>query len=327
MPVVPTLSQSDVFPTSHPLYNWNREFVADVDTLLVLGSRLSEFATDAWTLISERTKIIKIDIDSFQLAKYYPLEVGILADAKMALRDLIVVVKKLLTKTNKEKIEQRFIELQKKKNQQLEERWPNEEWNEKPIRPWRLVKDLRETFGKKTIFVEDSASLQSWIRRCFDFYEPETHYSVLPGGSMGFGFPAALGVKLARKDRQVVCIVGDGSLMMVISALSIMVNYNIPIILLINNNQSYMQTKFRQKPPYLGSILNNPPFETIAENFGAYAERVEDPKDIKPALQRAVQINRPAVLNLITTEDTKYATTNTYFGIEPRYLSGEIPRK
>lgn len=327
LPVVPTLSQSDVFPTDHPLYNWDREFIAEADTLLVIGSRLSEFATDAWTLISEGTRIIKIDIDSFQLGKYYPLEVGILADAKMALRELIVIIKKLLTTTKKQRIEQRFIELEKAKNQQLKERWPNEEWDERPIRPWRLTKDLRETFGKNTIFVEDSASLVTWIRRCFDFYEPGTHYSVLPGGSMGFGFPAALGVKLARKDDQVVCIVGDGSLMMVISALSIMVDYNIPIILVINNNQSYMQTKFRQKPPYIGSILNNPPFEKIAESFGAYAERVEDPKDIRPALERALQIDGPSVLNVITTEDPKYATTYTYFGIKPRYLSGEIPKK
>jgi len=327
LPVASTPTQSDIFPTDHPLYNWDREMVAQADVILVVGTRLSEFSTDAWTLITEGTKIIQIDIDSFQLAKVYPVEVGILADAKIALRELISALKRLMGKGKEERIEKRFGELKKVKNQMLIERWPDKEWDAKPIRPWRLLKDLRESLEKDTLIVEDSAALASWIRRCFDFYEPETHYSIVAGGSMGFGFPAALGVKLARKERQTVCITGDGSFMMVISALSTMVNYHIPIILVINNNQSYMQIKFRQKPPFLGSILNNPAFEKIAELFGAYAERVEDPKDIKPALQRALIIKRPAVLNIITTEDPKYATPNTYFGLKPRYLSGEIPRK
>ena len=326
LPVVPTFAQCDIFPTDHPLYRWDKEMINQADTLLVIGTRLSEFSTDAWTLIKEGTKIIQIDIDSFQLAKVYPLEVGIVADAKTTLRELIAGVKKLLTGPEKENMKQRFIEKEKTKNQLLKERWPKEEWDEKPIRPWRLLKDIREALDKSVLIVEDSAALGSWIRRCFDFYEPETFYTGI-GGAMGFGFPGALGVKLARKDRQVVCITGDGSLMMVISALSTMVNYDIPIILVINNNQSYMQIKFRQKPPYLGSILRNPPFEKIAELFGAYGERVEDPKDIKQALQRALQANRPAVLNVITIEDPKYATPNTYFGIKPRYLSGEISKK
>ncbi len=328
LPVVSTPTQSDIFPTDHPLYTWNREIVSEADTLLVVGTRLSEFSTDAWTLIQEGTKIIQIDIDSFQLSKIYPLEIAILGDAKISLRELISSIKRRMVSEEKdEKIVKRFEELKKLKNQLLRERWPDKEWDAKPIRPWRLLKDLRETLEKDAIIVEDSAALGSWIRRCFDFYEPGTHYSVVSGGSMGFGFPAALGIKLAKKDRQVVCIVGDGSLMMVLSAISAMVNYNIPIILLINNNQSYMQIKFRQKPPYLGSILNNPPFEKIAELFGAYAEKVEEPNDIKPALQRAISTNRPSVINIITTEDPRYANPNTYFGIKPRYLSGEIPKR
>jgi acetolactate synthase-1/2/3 large subunit len=326
LPVVPTFAQCDIFPTDHPLYHWDKETINQADTLLVIGTRLSEFSTDAWTLIAEETKIIQVDIDSFQLAKVYPIEVGILSDAKMALRELICAVKKRLSGSKKEMIQQRFVEIQKTKGRSLKARWPTGEWDEKPIRPWRLIRDIREVLDKKVLIVEDSASLGSWIRRCFDFYEPETFYTGI-GGAMGFGFPSALGVKLAKKDRQVVCITGDGSLMMVISALSTMVNYSIPIVLVINNNQSYMQIKFRQKPPYLGSILRNPPFEKIAELFGAYGERVEDPKDIKPALQRALQANGPAVLNVITIEDPKYATPHAYFGTKPRYLSGEISKK
>lgn len=253
LPVVPTFSQTDVFPSDHPLYIWDKETIPQADTLLVIGTRLSEFSTDAWTLISEGTKIIQVDIDSFQLAKVYPIEAGILADAKMALQELIAAVKKRLTGSKKEMIKQRFVEIKKTKGQLLKARWPKGEWDEKPIRPWRLIKDIRETLDKRTLIVEDSGALTSWMRRCFDFYEPETFYTGI-GGAMGFGLPAALGVKLAKEDRQVVCIIGDGALMMVLSALSTMVNYDIPIVLVVNNNQSYMQIKFRQKPPYLGSL-------------------------------------------------------------------------
>lgn len=326
LPVVSTPTQSDVFPTDHPLYSWDREIVSKADTLLIIGTRLSEFSTDAWTLIQNGTKIIQIDIDGFQLAKVYPLDVAILGDAKISLRELISLIKVMIDK-EEEKIRKRFEELKAQRQKFIMERWPDREWDEKPIRPWRLLKDLRESLDKDAILVEDSAALGSWIRRCFDFYEPGTHYSVVSGGSMGFGFPAALGIKLAKKEKQVVCISGDGSLMMVLSALSTMVNYNIPIILLINNNQSYMQIKFRQKPPYFGSILSNPPFEKIAELFGAYAERVDEPEDLKPALQRAISANRPSVINVSTIEDPKYANPNTYFGLKPRYLSGEIPKR
>lgn len=326
IPVIPTFSQMDVIPSNHPLFSPDKEFVAKADVLLVIGTRLSEFTTDAWTLISEGTKIIQIDIDSFQLAKVYPVEVGILADAKMALRELIKEIRRRLPDSKKEVVKNRFKEIKEKKDKWLIERWPKEEWDERPIRPWRLVKDIREVLDKDVLIVEDSASFSSWIRRCFDIYESGTFYSSI-GGGMGFGFPAALGVKLARKDRKVICITGDGSLMMVLSAFSTMINYNIPIVLIINNNRSYMQIKFRQKPPYLGSNLNNPPFEKIAQEFGAYGERVEDPEEIKEALKRAIQSERPAVLNVITTDDPKYANPNTYFGIKPRYLSGEIVKK
>jgi len=326
IPVVPTFSQIDILPSDHPLFSPDKEIVANSDTLLVIGTRLSEFSTDAWTLISDGTKIIQIDIDSFQLAKVYPIEIGILSDAKLAIKELIKAIRKRLSNLKKESIQQRFNEIKNKKEKWLKERWPKEEWDEKPIRPWRLVKDLREALDRSVLIVEDSPAFSSWMRRCFDIYEPETFYSSI-GGAMGFGFPASLGIKLARKDRKVVCITGDGSLMMVLSAFSTMVNYNIPVILIINNNQSYMQIKFRQKPPYLGSILKNPPFEKIAEDFGIYGERVEDPDEIKPALKRALELEKPAVLNIITSDDPKYANPNTYFGIKPRYLSGEIIKR
>lgn len=326
IPVVPTFSQIDILSSDHPLFIPDKEIVAKADVLLVIGTRLSEFTTDAWTLISEGTKIIQIDIDNFQLAKVYPVESGILADAKMALKELIKEISKRLTSSQKDSIKKRSKEIGEIKERWLKERWPKEEWDEKPIRPWKLLRDLREVLDRDVLIVEDSASFSSWMRRCFDIYEPETFYSSI-GGGMGFGFPAALGVKLARKDRKVVCITGDGSLMMVLSAFSTMVNYNIPIVLVINNNQSHMQIKFRQKPPYLGSILKNPPFERIAQEFGTYAERVENPEEIKPALERALKSGRPAVLNVITIDDPKYANPNTYFGIKPRYLSGEIIKK
>ncbi len=326
IPVIPTFSQVDILSSEHPLFSVDKEWIANADTLLVVGTRLSEFSTDAWTLISEGTKIIQIDIDSFQLAKVYPVEVGIMADAKNAIKELLKEIKKRLTSSQEGLIKKRFKDIKEAKDRWLKERWPKEEWDEKPIRPWRLLRDLRETLDKDVLIVEDSASFSSWMRRCFDIYEPDTFYSSI-GGGMGFGFPAALGIKLARKDRKVVCITGDGALMMSLPAFSIMINYNIPILLIINNNQSHMQIKFRQKPPYLGSILKNPPFEKIAEEFGAYAERVEDPDEIKPALKRVLSLEKPAVLNVITTDDPKYANPNTYFGIKPRYLSGEIIKR
>jgi acetolactate synthase-1/2/3 large subunit len=310
IPVTPIFGQYDILPTEHPLlfFTRKRELLKNADVVLAVGTRLTGFPTERMPLISDASKLIHIDIDGSQIAKIYPTDVGIAADAKASLRELIKRVRSKITQEKSEIIRDRFEKLKKTKKDFMEKR-VSKNWDQVPITPYRLLKDLRGMLRKDTIIVNDSPTIGVWMRRAFAIYQPNTLFPQ-KGGCMGFGFPAALGAKLAKPEKDVVCIVGDGSFMMVLSALDTMVNYNIPILLVINNNSSYLNIKGFQKPPYFATDLKNPDFAKIAELFGAYAERVEQPSEIKPAISRSlakIKEGKPSVLDVITTNDPKFA--------------------
>jgi len=315
-PVFPIRYRLDVIPTDHPLYVRDGESLVDSDVLLVVGTDPQDLGTEAWDILSKRARIVQIELDCSQVASFFPVEVGIVADPKMVLAELVGALKRRIVGEKAGLVKERFDRLRRMHEGFLAKRWPSEGWDDVPIRPWRLVRDLRETLDKKAMVSHDSGSFSSsWIRRCFDFYEPNTCIQCL-AGCMGFAFPGALGVKLARPERQVVSIVGDGSFMMVLSGLNTATHYGIPITVVVNNNSSYMQIKRRQKPPFLGSELTNPDFARVAQLFGAYGERVEKPGEIKSALKRCLEQNKmgkPALLDVVTTSDVRYSTAEAYF--------------
>ena len=179
-----------------------------------------------------------------------------------------------------------------------------------------MIKDLMEIITSKTIVTHDSGSFStSWIHRLMDFHEPKTCYCCL-GGIMGFGLPGALGIKLAAPEKDVIAIVGDGSFLMVSSALSTSMQYNVPITVVINNNSAYMQIKRRQEPPYLGSDLLNPDFVKLAESFGIPAKNVIQPGDLKQALKWAImeaRKGRTSLVDVKTINDPRYANPQMYF--------------
>jgi len=315
-PVFPIRYRLDVIPTDHPLYVREVEPLIGSDVLLVVGTSPQDLGTEAWDTLSKNARIVQIELDCSQVASFFPVETGIVADPKMALAELAATLKRLIVGRRAKLVKERLDRLRGMHKDFLARRWPKEGWDDVPVRPWRLVRDLRETLDREAIVSHDSGSFSSsWIRRCFDFYEPNTCIQCL-AGCMGFAFPGALGVKLARPEKQVVSIVGDGSFMMVLSGLNTAAHYGIPITVVVNNNSSYMQIKRRQKPPFLGSELTNPDFARVAQLFGAYGERVEKPSEIKPALKRCLEQNKsgkPALLDVVTTSEVRYSTAEAYF--------------
>ena len=132
---------------------------------------------------------------------------------------------------------------------------------------------------------------------------------------MGFALPGALGIKLASPDKDVVVIVGDGSFMMVPSALITSVQYKIPLTIIINDNSSYMQIKRRQKAPYTGSVLLNPDFNKFANSIGIKNKRIENPNELKKAFRWSInetKAGRTVLLDVVTPSDTRYANPETY---------------
>jgi len=313
-PVIPEYCQLDLLPTDHPLFIQDRKILNDADLLLTVGTNLPDFYM--WSEVPEDAKIIQVELDETQICKVRPTDLGVIADPKTTLNAIRDNLTGKIDEETENRLKKRYERIKDLKERFLSERWPEGEWEATPIRPWRLLKDLREALSPDAILTHDSGSLSThWLSRCFDFYTPKTCYCCL-GGVMGFALPGALGIKLAEPDRDVVALVGDGSFMMVNSALTTSVQYDIPVLIIVNDNSSYMQIKWRQKPPYLGSNLLNPDLVKLAESFGVYAEREESPSDLKPAIKRGLnetRNGRTALLDVVTVSDPKYATPETYF--------------
>lgn len=313
-PIIPEYCQLDLLPTTHPLFIQDREILSDIDLLFTVGTNLPDFYM--WSEVPKDARIVQVELDDAQVCKVRPADIGVTADPKATLNAIKHNLIKKIDEETRVKLKKRYKRIKDLKERFLSERWPKGEWEASPIRPWRLLRDLRETLSPNAILTHDSGALSThWLSRCFDFYTPKTCYCCL-GGAMGFALPGALGIKLAEPNREVVALVGDGSFMMVNSALITSIQYNIPILIIINDNSSYMQVKWRQKPPYLGSNLLNPDFVKLAESFGVYAERVESPRELKPAIERCLKETkngRTALLDVVTASDPRYAAPEAYF--------------
>lgn len=314
IPVVPCqYGPLDIIPTNHSLFFQDPDLLPKTDTLIAIGTNFADIRT--WAKFNDLQNIVQIEIDPFLLGKVYSPDLGINADIKTSIKSIISLNDKI-TEKNKAKIKERFLTLHTIKKNFEKIKWPEDEWNSIPIKPWRLIKEIRENFNPETIIVHDSGSFStSWMRRCMDFYVPKTCYCCL-GGIMGFALPGALGIKLSAPEKDVVAVVGDGSFMMVPSSLITSVQYNIPITVIINDNSVYMQIKRRQTPPYTGSNLVNPDFVSLAESMNIKGKKIENPEKLGKALKWSINENRKGnttLLDVITTSETMYATPENYF--------------
>ena len=162
--------------------------------------------------------------------------------------------------------------------------------------------------SRGAVLVQDAPSLGTWIHRYVDFTSPGTFYAAA-GGSMGWGLPAAMGIRLARLAVPVVAVCGDGSFWMVAQDLETAVRERLPVVTVINNNFAFGNTRDRQAVAhggrYLGVFYGNPDFAAFARLLGAHGERVERDEDLLPALVRALDSAErdglPAVVDVIRT--------------------------
>ena len=269
------------------------------DVVLAIGCRFSEFATDTYNMDFTGKKLIHIDIDPRVIGKIYPVSVGIVSDCKAAIRSLLDVLKAGTANKsyNTENIE--FIsELIREWNNDLY----NRDFDSSPISHGRFLKDLRDTLDRDAYVVLDSGNFASWTSWYFKTYVPGT-FLFPTSGSMGFGLPGAIGVKLANPDKQVVSISGDGGFAMTMQELETIAREDIKILSLVVNNYNLSNIKARQKfkynERYLGVDFVKPQdFAGVARALGCYAERVSQPEEFKPALERSLK-NLPAVLDIL----------------------------
>ncbi|MFX0049169.1 MAG: thiamine pyrophosphate-binding protein [Candidatus Hermodarchaeota archaeon] len=278
----------------------------EADVVLALGCKFTYvMAHGEEPFWSNSQKMIQVDIDPSIIGRAKPITLGIVSDCKQFLIQILEEVKKI------QKIEQRewLNDLIKVRKDYISAIMNKAIKDKIPITPQRLVKDVLEFMDEDAIFISDGGDIACFSVEQIDFYKPRPPLSFLQAigmGHLGTSVGYGIGAKLAKPDRQVISISGDGSFMINIQDLETAVRLGLKdLIFVVANNSAWGMLKSGQKlyvnKHYIDVDLPDFDFAKCAEGFGCYGEIVSDPKEIKPALERAKNSGKPAVIDIKTT--------------------------
>ncbi|MGZ4936737.1 MAG: thiamine pyrophosphate-dependent enzyme, partial [Halobacteriota archaeon] len=173
----------------------------------------------------------------------------------------------------------------------------------KPIHPLRLIRDVRAFFPRAAICVVDGGNTAVWAHYLNRVYAPRSFLLAADSGHLGTGLPYAIGAKLARPDRMVYAICGDGAFGLNIQELETAARQKLPMVVVVANDGQWGMIKSSQMVAYdaryIGVDFCDVRYDQVATACGCYGERVEEPKDITPALERAVASGKPAVVDVL----------------------------
>jgi acetolactate synthase-1/2/3 large subunit len=257
--------------------------------------------THNWTIPAPGTPIVQIDIDPSEIGRSYPGTVGVVGDAKMAVIKLAAALGPL-----------RAGEAWLARTRELVGAWqaeiePLRRSEAVPIRPERLCKELGDALPENAVLVADTGYASIWTATMLQLRHPEQTY-LRAAGSLGWGFPAALGAKCAAPDRPVICFTGDGGFWYHLSELETACRYGINTVTIINNNNGLAQGIDDIHRMY-GGRSGNPEelyafspvsFARIAEEMGCLGIRVEHPDQIGGAIRQGLGAQKPAVVEVMT---------------------------
>jgi acetolactate synthase-1/2/3 large subunit len=316
IPVATSLNAKDVINSTNPLNvgvvgtysrgSANKSVLA-ADLAIFVGTDLGGMVTNFWTIPKIGIKAIHIDIDPEVLGRNYPLEVGIMADAKMALTEMM----KFADETTVEKRISWVEEVQGYCRDWYDEFRPLLQSDSIPIRPERVCHDLSLNLPDNSFVVVDTGHGGMWMGGMFDLKSSGQSY-IRSAGHLGWAFPASLGVKCAVPDRPVICFTGDAGFWYHIAEVETAVRWGINAVIVVNNNGAGNQSKRGFDRVYGGTqtdkaremwTFNNVNFAQIAKHMGAESIRVENPKDFTPALQKAIALNKCVILDVVTDVD------------------------
>jgi len=210
---------------------------------------------------------------------------------------------------------------------------PNFSSNAVPIRPERLVRDMREVMPRDAILISDVGEHHNWVLQFFDVYEPGTMLQSWGFASMGFGVCGVLGAKLAAPNKVCVSLCGDGGFMMAPHILCTAVEYDIPAVWIIWNNYGWNVIRHQANGAWPGREIvtsfkkdktgefYNPDFAALAKACGAEGAKVERPGDFQEIFQQAIHSGKPFVIDVVIDREAKAPSTGTW--VLPPFTHGE----
>ena len=275
----------------------SNDYINESDLLIAIGVRFSDRTTGRLDSFAPDTKVIHIDIDPAEIGKNVEVDLPIVGDARNTLSSLNKVLKDY--KSSPEVNEWADMIKQKKK-----ELLPRVTYDDVPLKPQTVIKEIAEALNPEAILTTDVGQNQMWAAHFFDTQKPRKFISSGGLGTMGFGFPAAIGAKVACPDNPVVSINGDGGFLMVCQELATVKEYDIPVIAVVLENRTlglvYQWQSLLYNERHSQTLLgNSPDFVKLAESFGVNGVRVTKPGETKEALSSAIKDNEPVLLNVV----------------------------
>ncbi|WP_295115152.1 acetolactate synthase large subunit [uncultured Methanobrevibacter sp.] len=275
----------------------SNDYINESDLLIAVGVRFSDRTTGRLDSFVPDTKVIHIDIDPAEIGKNVDVDLPIVGDAKNVLSSL----NKLLDGYEVSSDVNKWTDMMKQRKQDL---LPRVSYDDVPLKPQSVIKEIAEVLTPESILTTDVGQNQMWAAHFFDTQKPRKFISSGGLGTMGFGFPSAIGAKVACPDDPVVSINGDGGFLMVCQELATVREYDLPVIAVVLENRTlgmvYQWQSLLYNERHSQTLLgNSPDFVKLAESFGVNGVRITKPGETKEALSNAIKDNEPILLNVV----------------------------
>jgi acetolactate synthase-1/2/3 large subunit len=314
LPVTSTLMGLGGFPSEHSLFfgmlGMHGTYAANMaisnaDFIIAIGARFDDRVTGKVEEFGRNAKFAHIDIDPSSIGKNVKIEIPVVGDVKSVLNSLL----EMLSAKSKEISSTQYDRLKWLEEINI---WKYEhplsyKMND-VIKPQYVIEKIYELTGGSAIISTEVGQNQMWTAQFYKFNSPRTFLTSGGLGTMGYGFPAAIGAQIACPDKVVFDIAGDGSIQMNIQELATAVQYNLPVkIAIVNNNFLGMIRQWQElfyKKRYSFSEMNvNPDFVKLAEAYGAVGLRATRPDEVEGVLKKALSIKKPVIMDFVVAPE------------------------
>ncbi len=315
-PIVTSPGHGDAIPSDHPLCAGQMgprgnlvasRLVCEADVILALGTRLGFNSTFfSWENVNREAAIIQVELEPTAIGRFFPVDVGIYADAPTVAQQLVEALADHRVRATAEAWARSFAD------DRADHRARRDGVSDAhPIQPAGLFRELRAVLPRNAAVTLDSGTLCLQATDALNHFEPPCLFTPLDFGLVGFSFACGLGVKLARPERPVVSLMGDGGFGMILSELSTAVDHGVDTVTVVMNNGCWGAEKAYQREffdgRYIGADVHSPPFDQVAELYGAAGYRVERLDEVAEAVRAALDAGRPAVIDVAVDPDALYS--------------------
>ena len=306
IPVTMTLLGLGAFPMTHTLAlgmlgmhgtAYANHAIMDSDLIIAVGARFDDRVTGKLDAFAPHATVIHIDIDPASVSKTVDVDIPIVGDAAVVLKQLNKAVKKPDTKDWLKTISG------------WKKTYPMKYKDDDKLRPQYVVEQIFEATKGNAIICTEVGQNQMWAAQYYKFTRPRTIVSSGGLGTMGYGFPAAIGAKLGKPKMPVFDVAGDGSIQMNIQELATAVIEKIPVKIMILNNsclgmvRQWQELFYKKRYSYTKFCVDSPDFVKLAESYGAVGMRITKKKDVRKAIDRALKIDNTVIIDFRVAEE------------------------